>query len=371
MIDAKRLLADLQGQQRALENDLREQVRAVAGLREVLEADYRNAREANRTGDTLNVWSENEITQAAVAWLLACVFVRFCEDNRLIAAPLLAGPGDGNRRAREAAREYFQQHPTDNDRHWLLHAFDQMARYPAVAGLYRKDHNPLYRLPISADAATALLSFWQAVDPDSGALIRDFTDSELDTRFLGDLYQDLSESARKRFALLQTPIFVEEFILDRTLDPAIETFGLEHVRMIDPTCGSGHFLLGAFARINALWERQGLEPRERVKRTLASVYGVDLNPFAVAIARFRLLVVALKATGIGKLKEAPGWQFNVTTGDSLLHGRRFGELDLGSDDLDTRFAHCFFAEDRAEIDRILGQQYHAVVGNPPYITVKD
>ncbi len=36
--------------------------------------------------------------------------------------------------------------------------------------------------------------------------------------FLGDLYQDLSEHAKKTYALLQTPDFVEEFILDRTLD---------------------------------------------------------------------------------------------------------------------------------------------------------
>ena len=66
-------------------------------------------------------------------------------------------------------------------------------------------------------------------------------------------------------------------------------------------------------------------------------HGVDLNPFAVAIARFRLLIAALDATGIRTLKEAPGWQFNVTAGDSLLHGRRFDELDLGPDDLSQRF----------------------------------
>ncbi|WP_305016969.1 hypothetical protein [Mycobacterium tuberculosis] len=45
----------------------------------------------------------------------------------------------------------------------------------------------------------------------------DFTDPDWNTRFLGDLYQDLSEAARKRYALLQTPEFVEEFILDRRL----------------------------------------------------------------------------------------------------------------------------------------------------------
>ena len=72
----------------------------------------------------------------------------------------------------------------------------------------------------------ALLDLWRETDPESGELAWDFTDPERSTRFLGDLYQDLSESARKRFALLQTPDFVESFILDRTLDPALEEFGL-------------------------------------------------------------------------------------------------------------------------------------------------
>src|SRR3546814_9323473 len=87
------------------------------------------------------------------------------------------------------------------------------------------DLNPLFALPLSFEAARALLVFWQKVNPDTGALLHDFRDATLNTRFLGDLYQDLSEAARKRYALLQTPEFVEEFILERTLDPAIRTFG--------------------------------------------------------------------------------------------------------------------------------------------------
>ena len=193
----------------------------------------------------------------------------------------------------------------------------------------------------------------------------------------GDLYQDLSEDARKRYALLQTPEFVEEFILDRTLEPAIAEFGLREVRLIDPTCGSGHFLLGAFRRILERWFRTepGTVERELVQRALNAIYGVDLNPYAVAIARFRLLLEALRASGIGKLKEAPAFQINVAVGDSLLHGPRFGELGLD----DTRghrqrgegIRHTYQVEDLGELNRILGQQYHVVVGNPPYITVKD
>lgn len=373
MINAKQILTDLQKQQKKLEADLREQIDAGAEIRDSLNADYQAARASGRTSETFNSWCSAQITQAAVAWILGCVFLRFVEDNQLIAELMLAGPGDGNRLAREAMQEFFQARPLDNERHYLQHSFTQLAQYPAVTSLYDPSHNLLFALPISYDAAKTLVEFWQRVDPDTGELAHDFTDPQLDTRFLGDLYQDLSESARKRYALLQTPEFVEEFILDRTLDPAIETFGLDTARLIDPTCGSGHFLLGAFQRLLARWQQQApaLDNREWVKRALAAVYGVDINPFAVAIARFRLLVAALQAAGIKTLKEAPGWRFNVTAGDSLLHGRRFNELDLGSDDLEERFSHVYVAEDKNEIDRILGQQYHAVVGNPPYITVKD
>ena len=240
-----------------------------------------------------------------------------------------------------------------------------------------RNQDPVWRHPISGDAARDLLSFWRAVDPDTDALRHDFTDPEWDTRFLRDLYQDLSDDAKKRFALLQTPEFVEEFILDRTLTPALDEFGLARTRLIDPACGSGHFLLGAFARLRRAWfdREPGTPERALVQRALDGVYGVDINPFAAAIARFRLLVAALRASRIARLEEAPNFQIHIAAGDSLLHGRRFDELDIGSgaEQLTDRegFGHAFLAEDLDELNRILGQQYHVVVGNPPYVTVKD
>src|SRR5439155_6711864 len=129
--------------------------------------------------------------------------------------------------------------------------------------------NPLFVLPISGDAASELVEHWRAIEPESGQLVHDFNDPTRSTRFLGDLYQDLSEVAKKQYALLQTPVFVEEFILDRTLEPAIDEFGLAEVRLIDPACGSGHFLLGAFARLLAHWrEREpGTDVRALVERS--------------------------------------------------------------------------------------------------------
>ena len=56
------------------------------------------------------------------------------------------------------------------------------------------------------------------------------------------------------------------------------------------------------------------------QKALDGVWGVDINPFAVAIARFRLIVAAVQACGIKRLKQAPGWTIHLATGDSLLFG---------------------------------------------------
>src|SRR5262249_48646892 len=119
-------------------------------------------------------------------------------------------------------------------------------------------------------------------------LRRSFRTAPGDTAFFSALYQDLSEPARRAHGLVATPVFVEEFILDYTLRPAIEEFGLEAIRLIDPTCGSGTFLLGAFQRLVAFWADRlpAVSAVERVSRALAAIHGVDINPFASAIARF-------------------------------------------------------------------------------------
>ena len=98
--------------------------------------------------------------------------------------------------------------------------------------------------------------------------------------------------------------------------------------MIDPTCGSGHFLLGGFQRLGDEWIRHepARNPRDIAQRGLDAVAGVDLNPFAVAISRVRLLVAALKVSRVHRLSEAPNFKLNVAIGDSLLHP------DLGIDD---------------------------------------
>ena len=248
-------LKALQQQVKKLEADL-----TPTGLADPkLKAEWQDARAAERTASAFEAWLAERVTQVAVGWVLSTVFVRFCEDNGLIEYPFIAGPGERTALARDLQQAFFERHPERGDRDWLKASFDALSVSPVAKALF-DEHNPMWSILPSPDQAKALLDFWRQTGED-GELRYDLTDPEWDTRFLGDLYQDLSESARKTYALLQTPEFVEEFILNYTLDPAIEEFGLEpeppyghadlphRLRVIDPACGSGHFLLGAFRRL--------------------------------------------------------------------------------------------------------------------------
>ncbi|MFJ8145508.1 BREX-2 system adenine-specific DNA-methyltransferase PglX [Streptomyces sp. NPDC096048] len=362
-----------------------ELVRAAEAVAGRLRAEYDQAFKLGRTGATWSAWLDERVTQVAVAWVLGTVFVRFCEDNRLIPEPYLTGPDAERRDLAEARyRQYVEDEQDPTYRGWLERAFAELGSGQAGKLLFDERRNPLYQIPVSHDGARALVDFWRERG-DDGELVHDFTDplnedgtEGWDTRFLGDLYQDLSEAARKTYALLQTPEFVEEFILDRTMNPVVRELGgrFGELKMIDPTCGSGHFVLGAFRRMVQLWadREPGRDVHERVRDALNSVHGVDLNPFAVAIARFRLLVAAMAASGVRTLAEAGryDWPIHLAVGDSLIKSRQL-EMTFGDEESGDPLAEFSYStEDVHEHSGILEQgRYHVVVGNPPYITVRD
>ncbi|MGV9945999.1 BREX-2 system adenine-specific DNA-methyltransferase PglX [Rhodococcus aetherivorans] len=380
-IAGAQLTAALKPQLTLLVDDMRARLNADTHELEKWRTTHREAVREQRTATSWTDWSEDQLTQAAVGWLLTSVFVRFCEDNLLLGdtAVWIAGPTPLLRqRAVDAENSFYREHQDCSYREWLEQSFDALRRNPATQALV-DEHAALNIISPSSDAVQQLLGFWRQTD-DAGELAWSFHDDALTTRFLGDLYQDLSDFAKKKYALLQTPEFVEEFILDQTLEPALKDRPLEGFKIIDPTCGSGHFLLGAFARLVERWHRHapGLELRTRVDNALASIYGVDLNPFAVAIAKFRLIVAALQACGEKSLINAPKFTLNLAAGDSLLHGPEqggkeafdFGDAAFDKDAVASGFTYS--TEDARVLRRILAPgQYDAVVGNPPYITVND
>ncbi|WP_216911116.1 BREX-2 system adenine-specific DNA-methyltransferase PglX [Nocardia noduli] len=382
MIDRAALLTDLKKQVTAVEGDLHKQLRALPEVKARLHDEWAQAKKLKRTAATETSWLDERVTQVAVAWVLGSVFVRFCEDNHLVADPYLTGSTDDRRELAHARYDaYVESDPDPTYRGWLEHAFAELGAGQAGKLLFDPNHNALYQIPLSHDGARELIEFWRTRDG-LGVLVHDFTDpldddgiEGWDTRFLGDLYQDLSEDIRKNYALLQTPEFVEEFILDRTLEPALREFGYADIKLIDPTCGSGHFVLGAFRRLTRKWadEQPTKDRHERVHAALSSVHGVDINPFAIAIARFRLLVAAMAAANVRTLAQAARyeWPIKLAVGDSLIKARQL-ELTFDGDQRDPLAEHSYATEDVHEYPGILESgRYHVVVGNPPYITPKD
>ncbi|WP_278360477.1 BREX-2 system adenine-specific DNA-methyltransferase PglX [Thermobifida fusca] len=389
--DRGELLTELRHQVTLLEEDLhsRSEEDEYAA---VLETEYRAARQAQRTAAPYPDWRNERITQVAAAWVLGTLFVRFCEDNGLVEQPWIAGPGDRLAAAQARQRAFFATTPNLNDRDWLISAFVHLAKcHRTTEGLFSRSYNPLWQLTPGVEAIGSLLEFWRRRGPD-GTLIHDFTDPDLDTRFLAELYQELSESARAADDLLPTPDFVVDFLLDLTLEPAIDEFGLDPeldvhdssgapvwrhrgLRTVDPACGSGEFLLGLFTRIlarNRAAAGPGADRWELVRKALNSVHGCDKNPFAANIARFRLLIAVLRETGARRLDQAPDFPVHIAVGDALLHGRDAAPPDHS---LDADGVFTYTTEDIGDLVRrvdLLGRNsYHVVVTSPPAVPVRD
>ncbi|MFJ8753535.1 BREX-2 system adenine-specific DNA-methyltransferase PglX [Streptomyces sp. NPDC102441] len=360
-----------------MEVDLQSQLGRLPDVDQRLRLEHENAVKAGRTTAAPTEWVGDRVNQAAVAWVLGTVFVRFCEDNGLLRDPFIAGSAVPRQtHAEERHSQFIKDNPAHTDRHWLSAAFLQIASTQVGKLLFDERHNPLFQIPLSNEGARQLITFWRSheeMEGDVTGIIHNFFDPEWDTRFLGDIYQDLSVEAKEKYALLQTPEFVEDFILSRTLHKAIQEFGYDKVKMIDPTCGSGHFILGAFHRILAAWEKMApsVSQHDRVEAALNSVHGVDINPFASAIARFRLLVAALKAAKVHRFDDARSydWPIHIATGDALLKFEQGKLFDSVSDEggLDGYEFHFTTEDISRHLNILTPGRYHVVVGNPPYI----
>ncbi len=123
---------------------------------------------------------------------------------------------------------------------------------------------------------------------------------------------------------------------------------LQQVRVVDPACGSGAYLLGMLQELYALMgllevRADKLTARQGYQRRLTiiqqNLYGVDIDEFAVNIARLRLwLSLAVEYEGDDP-QPLPNLDFKLEVGDSLTApDPRGGEqLDIFRQDQITHF----------------------------------
>jgi hypothetical protein len=172
-------------------------------------------------------------------------------------------------------------------------------------------------------------------------------DFGIDPEMLGRVFEELmAEAQRGDTGTYFTPPEVVDRLVLRALHTLTSTRGnapaaLRDLRVLDPACGSGAFLLGALNRIaeaRALFEGRDPEPlrREIVQRSL---HGVDLQSDAALLCALRLWLSLLPATPNPSPFPAPtpspsplpNLDRNVRQGDALID-----PIDLAAASLESR-----------------------------------
>ena len=83
--------------------------------------------------------------------------------------------------------------------------------------------------------------------------------------------------------------------LPMLLDPPTELgepLALSDVRVLDPACGSGHFLLGAYDVLERAWELQGVSPEDAAPHIVSSLWGIDIDARCAQVAAAAVILRA-------------------------------------------------------------------------------
>ncbi|NDR53903.1 N-6 DNA methylase [Actinomyces sp. 565] len=169
---------------------------------------------------------------------------------------------------------------------------------------------------------------WPTEVPDGLSFIRSLTTrisrfdwSHPDHDVLKHLYEAvISPETRQALGEYYTPDWLAEAMVEDTVtDPLSQ-------RVLDPSCGSGTFLFHAVRAYLAAAQAAGIQTGEALTSLTSHVYGMDLHPVAVTLAR----VTYLLAIGTDRLQQRKGaLSVPVFLGDSLQWEER---ADLLTDD---------------------------------------
>ncbi len=151
-----------------------------------------------------------------------------------------------------------------------------------------------------------------------------------------------------------TPHPLVEFILNEVLPWPSDEDHRYDLRILDPACGSGIFLVEAFRRLVARWKFSHNKmsiPRHNLTHILTNhIYGIDINPDAVKVAAFSLYLALLDY-----LEPRTIWE-----------EFKFPYLIYRSDDPKSDVGNLFPLDLFTENAPFERSDYDIVVGNPPW-----
>ncbi|MBI5000851.1 MAG: N-6 DNA methylase [Euryarchaeota archaeon] len=210
---------------------------------------------------------------------------------------------------------------------------------------------------------------------------------------------------KKAGGVYYTPKYIVDYIVENTvgrLCAGKSPDEMARLRILDPACGSGSFLIVAYARLlkehldwyvadnPKKWKDAVLQAREnewhltlREKKRilLSNIYGVDIDSQAVEVTKLNLLLKALEGDSKESVENVKKWfrepalpdlDNNIKCGNSLVG---FNVIDLLKDipkaeqDAQLEKLKPFNWEDEfSQVFKAGG--FDAIVGNPPYIRIQ-
>ncbi len=148
---------------------------------------------------------------------------------------------------------------------------------------------------------------------------------------------------RKEQGIFYTPTFVVDYIVKNALKPVLDNCksiaDLKKIKVLDPACGSGSFLIRALEAIAEKYKEFGVDGSVKRQIILENLFGVDLDMQAVEIARLNLLINSLDSK-----ETLPKLDNNIKNGNSLTFN---------------------WKEEFREVFKQGG--FDVIIGNPPYI----
>ena len=185
---------------------------------------------------------------------------------------------------------------------------------------------------------------------------------------------EAKRAKRKSQGIFYTPKYIVDFIVTQTLGKVLRKTkkkDIPKIKVLDPACGSGSFLIAAYDKILETLEKQNPQISLFTKFDILkdNIYGVDLDEQAVEIAQLNLLLKVL--TQRAKL---PTLQHNIRMGNSLVSGNAESlEPHFGNKwqkqkpfNWNEEFKEVFL---HTKVSTKADEQggFDVVIGNPPYI----
>lgn len=212
---------------------------------------------------------------------------------------------------------------------------------------------------------------------------------------------ELKPEVRKAGGVYYTPEYIVDYIVANTVGEAIKgktPDEIVNIKILDPACGSGSFLLGAYkyllnyhkeyflknktkkymgSRYEIIDESGNLALWVRKQILINNIFGVDIDSNAVEVAKLSLLLKSFEDSfnvneyGQGSLlneKILPSLDNNIKCGNSLI-GNDFYESHLDLDDATLYKINCFDWNSKFR-DIMKTGGFDVVIGNPPYVKIQ-